>query len=69
VKAVALELRRHYPDGRPAPKVSQLMKDVKEKAGKRLGVFEKRTLERAIALAWPSANGRPAPKATKAPRT
>jgi hypothetical protein len=58
VKAVALELRRHYPDGRPAPKVSQLMKDVKEKAGKRLGVFEKRTLERAIALAWPSANGR-----------
>jgi hypothetical protein len=66
VKAVALELRRHYPDGRPAFRVSQLMQDLKEKAGKRLGVFEKRTLERAIALAWTRANGRPAPKQGKA---
>jgi hypothetical protein len=69
VKAVALELRRQYPNGRPARRVSQLLEDVKEKAGKRLGVFEKRTVERAIPLAWPRAEGHRAPKAAKARQT
>ena len=66
MKTVAVELRRQYPDGRPARRVSQLLDDVKEKAGKRLGVFEKRTLERAMLLAWPRAEGSRTPKAGKA---
>lgn len=69
VKAVALELRRNYPEGRPALKVGELMNHLKDKAGKRLGVFEKRTLERAMALAWPRANGRPTSKSGKARKT
>jgi hypothetical protein len=55
VKAVAVELRRIFPKGRPALRVDELMVRVKDAAGENLGVFSGRTLERAVALAWAKA--------------
>jgi hypothetical protein len=66
VKEVALELRRIFPKGRPALRNAELMERVKKAAGEKLGVFSLRTLERAIALAWPGAKRQREPKAGNA---
>jgi hypothetical protein len=68
-KAVALELRRLYPQGRPPLQINELMRQVQKEAGDRLGVFRRRTFERANALAWPLAKRQRGPKASKAPQT
>ena len=69
LRAVASELRRLFPKGRPALRNDERMERVKKEAGGTLGVFSLRTLERAIALAWPRAKRQRAPKAGKARQT
>ena len=64
--AIASVLLSLFPNGRPAMRVGELAKVVREAAGKQLGVFSPRTLERAIALAWPRAKRRRALKAGEA---
>jgi hypothetical protein len=66
VRALALELRRLFPKGRPALRNGELMERVEKEAGDQLGVFSPRTLERAIALAWPRAKRQRALKAGEA---
>ena len=69
MRAVASELRRLFPKGRPALRNDELMERVRKEAGGTLGVFSLRTLERAIALAWPRPKRQRAPKAGKARQT
>jgi hypothetical protein len=68
VKAVALELRRHFPEDRPRGLTrDKLMLYVYAQAGGKIDVFSPATLDRAIALAWPGS--KPARvKAAKPPR-
>jgi hypothetical protein len=47
VIAVASELSRLFPDGRPAMQLEELLEYVRKTAGERLGHFEKTTLSRA----------------------
>jgi hypothetical protein len=69
VKAVALELRRHFPEGRPRGLTrDKLMQCVHKKSGGKIAVFSPATLDRAVALAWPRAKRSRAPKAAKPPR-
>jgi hypothetical protein len=69
VKAVALELRRHFPEGRPRGLTREkIMLRVCNEAGERTDWFSPATLDRAIALAWPRAKHSRAPKAAKPPR-
>ena len=60
MKAVALELRRHFAESRPhAMKRKDLVQYVyKESGGKIEHMFSLATLDRAALLAWPEA-GRP----------
>jgi hypothetical protein len=67
--AIASVLLRLFPNGRPAMRVGELAKVVRAAAGTQLGVFSERTLERAIALAWPRAKRQRAPNAGKARQT
>jgi hypothetical protein len=53
-KAVALELRRLFPESRPPLQINELMRRVDQEAGEKLGLFSARTLRRAIRLAWPN---------------
>ena len=69
MRAVASELRRLFPKERPALRNDELMERVRKEAGGTLGVFSLRTLERAIALAWPRPKRQRAPKAGKARQT
>ena len=69
LRAVASELRRLFPKGRPALRNDECMERVKKEAVGTLGVFSLRTLERAIALAWPRPKRQRAPKAGKARQT
>lgn len=69
VKAVALELRRHFPEGRPRGLTrDKLMQGVHKKSGGKIDVFSPATLDRALALAWPRAKPSRAQKAAKPPR-
>jgi hypothetical protein len=59
VKAVALELRRHFPESRPrAMKRKDLVQYVYKESGGKISMFSLATLDRATLLAWPEA-GRP----------
>jgi hypothetical protein len=51
--AIASVLLRLFPNGRPAKRVGELAKAVRDVPGEELGVFSSRTLERAISVAWP----------------
>jgi hypothetical protein len=68
VKAVALELRRHFPKAQPAWTRDKLMQHVHKKSEGAIDVFSPATLDRAIALAWPRAKRQRAPKVAKPPR-
>jgi hypothetical protein len=69
VKAVASELRRHFPEGRPRGLTrDKLMQCVHKKSGGKIAVFSPATLDRAVALAWPRAKRSRAPKAAKPTR-
>jgi hypothetical protein len=59
VRAVASELRRQYPAGRPAIKIDELHRRVRKAAGEMLGVFSQTTLKRAIRLTWRPGRTRP----------
>jgi hypothetical protein len=67
--AMASVLLRLFPNGRPAKRVGELAKAVRAAPGDQLGVFSPRTLERAIALAWPRAKRQRPLKAGKARQT
>jgi hypothetical protein len=68
VKAVALELRRHFPESRPSGFTrDKLMHYVHEKSEGKIDIFSPATLDRAIELAWPRAKRSRAPKALKQP--
>ncbi len=69
LRAVASELLRLFPKGRPALRNDECMERVKKEAVGTLGVFSLRTLERAKALAWPRPKRQRAPKAGKARQT
>jgi hypothetical protein len=69
VQEVALELLRHFPEGRPRGLTrDKLMQCVHKKSGGKIGVFSPATLDRALLLAWPRAKRSRAPKAAKPPR-
>jgi hypothetical protein len=69
VKTVALELRRHFPEGRPRGLTrDKLILWVHKKSDGNIDLFSPATLDRAIALAWPRAKRSHAPKAAKPPR-
>lgn len=48
---LAAELLKKYPDGRPLKKIKEIGLDLKRQP--EIGEFKTRTLECAIALAWP----------------
>jgi hypothetical protein len=69
VQAVELELRRHFPEGRPRGLTREkLMLFVHKKSGGKIDVFSLATLDRARELVWPRAKRSRAPKAAKPPR-
>jgi hypothetical protein len=69
VKAVALALRRHFPEGRPHGLIrDKLAQYVHKNSGGKIDLFSPATLDRALALAWPRAKRSRAPKAAKPPR-
>jgi hypothetical protein len=47
---VASELDRLYPAGRPAKRRTELLREVRQAAGEKLGIFEMTTLDRAMRL-------------------
>jgi hypothetical protein len=49
-EALASELSRLYPTGRPAKRRAELMERVRKAVGEKLGVFELTTLDRAMRL-------------------
>ena len=59
VKTVALELRRHFPKGRPrGMKRKDVVLYVYKESGRTISMFSLATLDRAALLAWPKA-GKP----------
>jgi hypothetical protein len=64
-EALASELSRLYPTGRPAKRRAELMASVRQTAGNNLGVFELTTLDRAMRqLGWTTRR----PKRAKPPQ-
>jgi hypothetical protein len=63
-EAVASELSRLHPAGRPAKQRDELLREVHKAAGEKLGVFGLTTLDRAMRLlGWTTRR----PKRAKAP--
>jgi hypothetical protein len=56
VRALAAQLRNRWSKGRPNKDVDEILTDLREylrESDPNFGVFEKRTLERAIRIVWP----------------